>query len=142
MPLFMRWVHIGAAIATAGGLFLLVSVIIPSLRAADPEQAVLLLRDALRRLWPGLWVLGAALILSGFYAGTLVRGSVPPAYHPLLGIKTLLSFGFLAAALAATRPSPDGAARLGRRLDWLRLSLILGAAAILLSSYLREMRLA
>jgi uncharacterized membrane protein len=142
MPLIMRWVHIGAAIATAGGLFLLVSVIVPSLRAADPEQAVLLLRDALRRLWPALWILGAALVLSGFYAGTLVRDPAPPAYHSLLGIKVLLSFAYLASALVATRPSPDGAVRLGRRLDWLRLSLILGSAAVLLSSYLRELRLA
>ncbi|HOJ20534.1 MAG TPA: hypothetical protein PLU39_18955 [Armatimonadota bacterium] len=140
MPLIMRWLHIGAAITSVGGLFLLVSVILPSLRAADPEQATLLLRGALRRLWPALWILGAALLLSGFYAAALVRPSMTPTYHLVLGIKLLLSLAFLGTALVAIRPASDAPERLARRLDWARLALIFGVAAVLLSSYLWHLR--
>ncbi|HHX40192.1 MAG TPA: hypothetical protein GX715_09535 [Armatimonadetes bacterium] len=141
MPLIMRWLHIGAAIISVGGLFLLVSVILPSLRAADPEQATLLLRDAHRRLWPALWIVGAVLLLSGFYAAALVRPLMTPTYHLLLGIKLLLSLAFLGAALVAIRPAPDVPERLTRRLDWARLALLLGVATVLLSSYLCQLRI-
>ena len=43
--------------------------------------------------WPALWIVGAVLLLSGFYAAALIAPLMTD--HLLLGIKLLLSLAFL-----------------------------------------------
>lgn len=140
MSLVMRWLHVGGAAVAVGGLVFLVMVILPAMRRADPEQAVLLMRDVLRRARVVLWTSLVAVLVSGIYAAGAGGPAPGAAYRVVFPAKVILSVLFLLVAGGALLPAstPEGQRR---RTDWMRLGLWLGIGVILLSGWLRQLRL-
>lgn len=64
---FSVWLHILAAIAWVGGIFFLVLVVVPWLRAGNQQQAGTLLRDTGRRFRFVGWVCFAIVFITGSF---------------------------------------------------------------------------
>jgi uncharacterized membrane protein len=130
VDLISRWTHVGTAIVVLGGSVFMRFVLMP---AAQPlPQAE---HDALRARVMGTWkkFVHAGILLflvSGFWNFVRgMKGPITPLYHPLMGVKILLSFGvfFLASALVG-RSSAFEAMRKDSR-KWLAVTIALAALA-------------
>lgn len=137
----LRWLHIGAAVIAVGGTAMLRCILIPALQGR-PEQDEILsrVRTTFKR-WIHISI--AVLLGTGFYnylavAGPRVAeaGDRMKPYHPVMGMKILLSLALFGIALMLLAPVPSFHAR---RKTWLAVNLGLAAVITLLGAYLRRL---
>lgn len=135
-----RWVHIGSAVVVVGGSVFLRYVLMPA-AAELPEAEHNALRGRLMQTWKKVVHTGILLfLLSGFYNYLVValpqhRGD--KLYSALIGIKILLAFVVFFFAIALTGRSK--ATELFRKdaRKWLTVNILLAAAVIGISGYLK-----
>jgi uncharacterized membrane protein len=139
MDVISRWLHVGTAIVLLGGTAFQWMVLRPSARQLPDAE-----HDRLRALVMGRWrwivMMGiAVLLITGFYNYLFAAtpADVWRLYHPLVGTKILLAFGVFFLASALTGRSAAFAELRRQPGRWLLLLLLLGAAVVAISSYLK-----
>ncbi|HZZ70668.1 MAG TPA: hypothetical protein VFE24_00330 [Pirellulales bacterium] len=141
----LRWLHIGAVIAAAGGAVFARFVLMPAVSslAADQRQA---LHERIRSRWSKI-LSGAILILlvTGLINFFLTRQlflddqqKLPPLYNILFGIKFILAFivFFLASALAGRSAVFDKLR--SRAKFWAGVNVLLLLVIVCISGVLRS----
>ncbi|MGL4512001.1 MAG: hypothetical protein ACRCT8_02850 [Lacipirellulaceae bacterium] len=142
VALAARVAHTLSAATVVGGLVYLRLVLAPAAAsAANPAEA---LYGERRKAWAGAVALATTLLLvSGFYNFfTFIRAydNLPKLYHPLFGVKFLLSLGVLViAALLAGRTNLAERMRSGLR-GWLNLAIVLALGVFVSGAMLRSLR--
>ncbi|MGE0756035.1 MAG: hypothetical protein AB7F89_13690 [Pirellulaceae bacterium] len=143
--LILRWAHILGAVLLVGGTLFWRVAFWPAVQEL-PEDLRANLNSALRRRWSRLVMLASGLLLvSGLInfmtivtSYDLVKDDLPGRlYHPLFGVKFLLSLVvFLLASLLAGR---SGAAERMRQKErfWLSLNAVLAILVVCLGGLLR-----
>lgn len=144
----MRWLHVTAAVAGVGATLFVRLALLPALRRLPDGEAVLEhLRPGLKRLIHA--ALGTALV-TGFYnyiavatpKAQAVREAAGEsaarlaAYHPVMGVKMILSLALLGIAAALLAPVPAFHAKRER---WLTVNTIIGLLILLLAAFLRRL---
>jgi uncharacterized membrane protein len=106
LPAIMRWVHMLAAVAVAGGIFFHMLVLRPAIAKALTAEQALALREPLMRRWKMIIHPSIVLfLLSGFYNYLVVTSPQHEGqalYHALFGVKFLLSLAVLGLAIVLT----------------------------------------
>jgi len=149
LNLILRFGHIFAAMAAAGGAIFARFALLPSLPELD-EATRKTFHDAVRRRWSRVVMISiAVLLISGlvnfvlFFGqykvwGETWRAAYVALYHGLFGIKFILALGifFIASALAGK------AAGLQKIRDnakfWLNVNIALIAVVVLISGIMRQ----
>ena len=150
-PLFlfntlMRWLHVASAVAGVGVTIAMRFVVLPSLAGLPNGEEILgTLRPRVKRLIHS--ALGL-LFLTGFYNYLVVaipavrdRKGDPgmeafAAYHPVMGVKILLSLALFAIATLLLKPVPSFHEN---RKTWLSVNVVLGLLIMLLAAFLRRL---
>ncbi len=140
LNIIFRWTHVAAVIVMVGGVFFLRMVVHPVLMRLDEQQ-----RGPLRAGILGRWkfVVHACVVLilgSGLYNYLGVTRPLhegQPQYHMLIGIKILLAMlvFFIAEALVGRAKAFEPIRKATP--VWLIVSLVLAAAIIAISSYVK-----
>jgi uncharacterized membrane protein len=139
LDVILRWLHIFAAIAAVGGLIFMRLALLPAVSQLPGDQQPVL-HAAIRVRWSKV-VAGAILFLlvSGLWNYFLIieRYNVVRYYHPLAGVKILLSLAiFFLASMLVGRTS--AAARFqAQRKRWLNVTLTLAVLVVGISGVLR-----
>ena len=141
----MRWLHVVAAVAGVGGTLMLRFVLLPVLeQLPNGAETLAKVRPGFKRLIHSS--LGI-LILTGFYnylalvipKVRLLRESGADqlaAYHPVMGVKIILSLALFAIATMLLMPVP---AMHEKRKSWLTVNAVLGLTIMLLAAFLRRL---
>ena len=142
MPLFIRWIHVLAAITWVGGMLFIALVLVPTARALDDAPVrTRVIRDSGRRFRVVAWMALAILVLTGlsnlWFEPFLLRS---PRFHGklgLVGLALILSaFHDFVLGPRAGIPGADPSARL--RASWIaRLNVLVAVAIVLLGLSLR-----
>jgi copper transport protein len=121
------WVHLLGAAVWAGGLFLLVGALLPTLHGAEPSERNAVLGRAIPRFSALALTAWSAIGLTGLYNGWLQagnwRGLRHTSYGHTLSVKLLLlvpvlclaAFNLLIVSPRLPRPGNDGDSRWPRR---------------------------
>ncbi|MCH7592824.1 MAG: hypothetical protein IH989_08605 [Planctomycetes bacterium] len=144
LTLASRWAHISAAIVAIGGAAFQLLALRPASESVLDAEEHARLRDAIRVRWSRI-VFGCIFVLlltgfANFYFLVLAPKIPPKPYHWFFGPKVLLAFFvfFIASALAGRSP---GLARMrAKSSTWLALLIVLGAAIVLVSGLLSQIR--
>jgi uncharacterized membrane protein len=146
LPLIVRWVHIGSAIAAIGAPFFIRFALLPSAKEVLDDATHQKLREAVNRRWRKIvYILITLFILTGFYTFFVVAPwkQMPAAdkklYHMLFGIKVLAAFVifFLASALAGRTA---GLAPIRKQAKmWLGVVLLLAAVIVACAGIMRSL---
>lgn len=140
----MRWVHVAAAVMGVGGTILMRFAVLPALETLPNGSEVLTaIRPMYKRL---IHTAIGLLLLTGFY--NYIYVSIPKVrefkdaspnplalYHPVMGMKILLSLALFAIAIAVLAPVPSFHEN---RKTWLSVNVLLGLVIMLLAAYLRR----
>jgi hypothetical protein len=126
----VRWIHLTSVIALVGGIFFWRFVMDPSTKKITPEDYRELEEGAALHFRPLVWVVIAALVLSGLY-NYLAKGAHTSTYEILFGIKILLVLHVLSVTILATAPNNT---RRGRQLFGAAIS---GLIIVLISAFLK-----
>lgn len=144
LAVILRWTHILAAVAAAGGTFFARLALLPSLEQL-PESQRQTLHEAVRRRWMKVVMAAIALLLaSGLYNFVVIARSLPeelkPFYHSVFGVKFLLALMifFIASALVGRSKAFERMRQRAR--FWLTLNAALIVLLLLLSGALRMAR--
>lgn len=142
VALISRWTHVGTAIVLVGGSAFLTFAVLPSLQLLSAEQKTEFL-DALRSRWKKFVHGGIALLLvSGFYnylmAMQVRKGD--KLYHILMGNKILLALILMGLVSVLVGRSTRFAALRKEPKRALGIALLLAAAIVMISGYLRTTR--
>src|SRR5688572_1524952 len=145
LELLMRWTHILAAIALAGGTMFRLFALVPAMNELSPE-ARQQLGSSLRSRWSRVVMLSSGLlIVSGLvnFMLTVTRFDIPKTafpgsmYHMLFGIKFLLALVvFVLAALLTGRTALAERLRRNERF-WLTLNMVLAIILVCLGGVLK-----
>ncbi|MFQ5414447.1 MAG: hypothetical protein ACE5E6_08315 [Phycisphaerae bacterium] len=142
--LLVRWVHIGAAMATVGGAAYMRLAVLPALRDGADDPARARLREALTARWARVvHVCIALLLVTGFgnFYLLAIRPHLPAMpYHPVFGAKLLTAvlIFFIASALVSRGPGFAGIR--AKSATWLTILLIAAAVVVALSGVLVQLR--
>ena len=134
-----RVLHVSTAIALVGGSLFTLMILLPSAKTLS-EEAHALLAVGITSRWKRFVHGGILLFLvSGFYnyfrAMPLHRGD--GLYHALVGTKIILALGVFFIASALVGRSPGLASFRANRQRWLTIMLLLAAAIVLMSSFVK-----
>lgn len=142
MALFIRWVHVLAAITWVGGMLFIALVLVPTVRALDDERIrTRLMQESGYRFRTIGWIALALLVVTGllnlWYQPFLLR---VPRFHWKLGLVVL---ALILSALhdwvlgpRAGRPGADPSVRV--RASWVaRANAVVALAVVLLGLSLR-----
>jgi uncharacterized membrane protein len=145
LNLVMRWLHVTAAVAGVGGTLMMRFVILPALSTLPNGGEIL---DRIRPLFKKLIhsAMGI-LLLTGFYnylavAAPKVKAlkeqgiETLAAYHPVMGVKIILSLVLFTIAIMLLMPVP---AMHEKRKTWLTVNAVLGLTILLLAAFLRRL---
>ena len=145
LNIVMRWLHVAAAVAGVGGTLMMRFVILPALSNLPNGGEVL---DRIRPLFKKLVhsAMGI-LLLTGFYNYLVVAApkvknmteegiALFSAYHPVMGVKIILSLVLFTIAIMLLMPVPS---MHEKRKTWLTVNAVLGLAILLLAAFLRRM---
>ena len=141
LPVLSRWVHVGSAIVVLGGSVFMRFVLMPA-AAELPDDT----HNALREQVVGRWrkFIGTGILLfliSGFYNYYLAiptsRVEESRLYHPLMGVKILLSLAvfFLASALTGRSKALQGIRQNAKR--WLTVTVVLAVLVVAIAGFLK-----
>lgn len=139
MDLLLRWMHMLAAIALAGGTTYIRFVLVPALSEL-PDETRREFVESLRRRWSRIVMAAIGFLLISGVINTLAaaRFEFPQRfYHPVLGVKFLLAFVifFIASVLAGRSPL---ATRFRQNLGfWSGLNVALAVIVICLAGALK-----
>jgi hypothetical protein len=146
----MRWLHVGSAAAALGVTLAMRLIVLPALeRLPNGAEVLDALRPKLKAVIHG--ALGLAIV-TGIYnyvvvAIPKVRAAKELAeqtgvatkltrYHPVIGVKILLSLALFTLAILLLKPVPS---MHENRKTWLSVNLVLGLLVFLLGAYLRRL---
>lgn len=143
MDLFLRWIHVLAAVTWLGGMLFIALVLVPvSRRVPDPRLRVDLISQTGKRFRAVGWIALGLLVVTGI----LILSRRPwllraPAFQ-LKAVLVVLGLGlsalhdFVLGPRASGLPPADTAPR--RRVTWLaRINMLLVLGVVLLGLYLR-----
>ena len=146
LTLALRWAHISAAILAIGGAAFQLLALRPASDCVLDAEEHARLRDAIRFRWSRI-VFGCIFVLlvtgfANFYFLVLLPEIPPKPYHWFFGPKVLVAFFvfFIASALAGK--SPGLAGMRAKASTWLALLILSGAAIVLISGILSQIRVA
>ena len=139
MSTLLQWIHVTAAVIGVGGMAFLLLILIPSLRAMQPEHRDLLAQQVMNRYRWMIWSAILVLLASGIY-------SVRQYYWELawgkswmlLTVKIVLALFVFIIALALTLPFKFFDRDRARWQIWLSIAVGLAIAVIFISAYLRR----
>lgn len=134
----VQWIHVGAAVIGVGGIAFLLLILLPSVRALNPDQRDLLMKTVQGRFRWISWAVIILLLGSGLYNAQQVWEVPPGTYWTFLKIKITLALGLFAISLCLTLPLKVLGWFRARRNMWLAIALALGMVVILISAYLRR----
>ncbi len=139
----LSWVvHTSCAATILGGLIYLRFVLAPA--AAESDDACEVAYAGKRRTWALCIALCSALLLAGGIYNLLLftdrYQNLPKLYHPLFGVKFLLSLGvmFIAAIVAGKTKLAEKVR--GKLTKWPNLAIVLALAVFVLGAVLRSCR--
>jgi len=136
---FVQWVHVSAAVLGVGGIAFLHIIILPSMRALNPDQRETLLKAVLGKFRWVSWSVILLLLISGLYNVRQYYWEVPwGRAWLLLTIKIVLAMLVFAIALGLSLPLNFLNWFRARRQMWLAIALTLAMIVILISAYLRR----
>ncbi|HLY59531.1 MAG TPA: hypothetical protein VKV95_02080 [Terriglobia bacterium] len=139
MSTFVQWVHVSAAVLGVGGIAFLHIIILPSMRALNPDQRETLLKAVLGKFRWVSWSVILLLLISGLYNVRQYYWEVPwGRAWLLLTIKIVLAMLVFAIALGLSLPLNFLNWFRARRQMWLAIALTLAMIVILISAYLRR----
>ncbi len=139
LNLAMRWLHVASAITAVGATVFLRLVLVPSLAELDDESRSRVLGALSRRLRLLIHAAIGGLLVSGLYNTHLLWRTTVAPYPAVYAVKVALALVLFAIAILLTSSSPRRAAFQARRRTWLGVNLVLAAAIVLLSAYLRTL---
>jgi len=138
----MRIVHVGTAIVVVGGTFFVRFVLFPAASGTLDDEAHVRLRTAVMSTWKRIVHAGIALFLisGGINYYRVIAEKTHQGdklYHALLGTKIVLALVifFIASALVGRSRAFEALRRNARM--WLLVNLLLAAAIVAISGYLR-----
>jgi putative copper export protein len=143
LNMLVRWIHIVSATVAVGGTVIIRFAVLPALASHPNGEEV---RQGIHRTFKRLIHTAIALLLAtGFYNYLAVTG--PQAsrlknaglagfgtYHPVIGVKIILSLVMFTIALLLLKPVPGMDAN---RKTWLSVNVVLGLLVLALAVYLR-----
>ena len=139
MPIFVRGMHITAAVIGVGGLAFLLLVLTPSLADLPPEQRDVWTKQVTDRFRWVLWTAIIVLLASGLYSIREYYWEVAWGKSwELLTIKIVLAFVVFVIALALTLPLKIFNWVRARRQVWLSIAVGLAVTVIFIAAYLRR----
>src|SRR5438094_490555 len=110
LSVVMRWLHVVAAVIAVGGTIGMRFVVLPALeRVPNSDEIAAALRLPFKRLIHSAIGL---LLLTGFYNYMVVavpavrKQGLGSSYHPLMGIKIILSLVLFTIAILLLKPVP------------------------------------
>ncbi len=131
----------GTAIVVLGGSVFMRFVLMPA-ASELPDDVHNALRERVRGRWRKFVGAGILLFLvSGFYNYMAAIGTprvdASKLYHPLMGVKILLSLGvfFLASALTGRAQALQGIRQNAKR--WLTVTVVLAVVVVAIAGYLK-----
>lgn len=142
ISILSRVVHTTCGATILGGLIYLRFVLAPA--AAESDDPSQIAYAGKRRTWALCVALCSALLLaSGVYNLLLFTDkyqNLPKLYHPLFGVKFLLSLGvmFIAAIVAGKTKLAEKVR--GNMTKWLSLAIVLALSVFVLGAILRSCR--
>jgi uncharacterized membrane protein len=128
---FLRWLHISAAVTLVGGMIFSRWVLTRAAGALAPDARDVFLDRAAAIYQPLAFAAIGALLVSGIYNVLTIPGH-SPLYHALLGVKLLLAMHVFAVAILLGRPHNPRRARMTAG------AAISGLAIIAIAAYLRH----
>lgn len=139
MSTFVQWVHVSAAVLGVGGIAFLHIILLPSMRALNPDQRETLLKAVLGKFRWVSWSVILLLLISGLYNVRQYYWEVPwGRAWLLLTVKIVLAALVFAIALGLSLPLKFLNWFRARRQMWLAIALTLAMIVILISAYLRR----
>lgn len=141
VEIVLRWMHILAAIAAAGGtIFMRVALVPASGELAEPDRQRLL--AAVRSRWAMVVHLSIALLLiSGLINVMRIMPTIDSdynsLYHPLFGVKFLLALALFGIASLLIGRSPAADRVRANAPFWLGINTLLVVLIVLISGVLR-----
>ena len=139
MSTFVQWVHLSAAVLGVGGIAFLHIILLPSMRALNPDQRETLLKAVLEKFRWISWSVILLLLISGLYNVRQFYWEVPwGRAWLLLTVKIVLAALVFAIALGLSLPLKFLNWFRARRQMWLAIALTLAMIVILISAYLRR----
>ncbi len=141
LAVLMRWAHVAAAVVGVGSTILFRFVVLPAIsKLSEPEAALAAIRPGFKRVIHSAIGL---LLLTGFYNYMVLAiprvaaaGEKMKAYHPVMGVKIILSLVLFGVAMALLSQAP---AFHKRRNTWLTVNSVLGLVILLLAAFLRRL---
>ncbi len=146
LPIVMRWIHIGSAMAAIGAPFFVRFALLPSAKEVLDDATHQKLREAVNNRWRKIvYILITLFIITGFYQFMVVAPwkqmgeEDKKLYHMLFGIKVLAAFAifFLASALAG-RTAGLAPIRKNAKL-WLGVLLLLAGVIVVCAGIMRDL---
>lgn len=142
--IFVRWIHIAAAITAIGGAAFMRFALVPSLRETLSESEREKLVTAVRGRWAKVIHACIAILLvtgaGNFVLLALKAGLKPMPYHALFGVKFLAAMVIFFLASALVGRSPGFAKMRQRPAGALTMILVLGLSVVLLSGVMNYVR--
>ncbi|HEV2351074.1 MAG TPA: hypothetical protein VG028_14630 [Terriglobia bacterium] len=139
MSTFVQWVHVSAAVLGVGGIAFLYIILLPSVRALNPDQRDTLLKAVLGKFRWVSWAVILLLLISGLYNVRQYYWEVPWGRAWLmLTVKIAFAMLVFAIALGLSLPLKFLHWFRARRQMWLAIALTLAMIVILISAYLRR----
>jgi uncharacterized membrane protein len=139
MPTLMQWIHVTAAVIGVGGMAFLLLILMPSLRALDPEQRGLLAKQVMNRFRWVSWSVIFLLLVSGLYSIRQYYWEMAWGKSwAILTAKIVLAFIVFLIVLALTLPLKLCDRVRARRKIWLSIAFGVALVVICISAYLRR----
>ena len=136
MAAFVQWIHLAAAVVGVGGMGFLHMVLIPSLRALEPEHRDTLMRKVLPKFRYISWTVIFLLLASGLYKVNKVWEVPSGHYWIFLSLKIILALVIFGISFCLTIPLPFFDRFRMRRQMWLSIAFTTAMIVILISAYL------
>jgi uncharacterized membrane protein len=142
VEIFVRWIHISAAILAIGTAIVTRYVVLPLLYGVAEERRVEVNERIRATLAKFAMISIAFLLMSGLYNYLVVQRPLhagQAAYHAVMGVKIMLALlmFFLSSALTGKSEALEGIRR--KRKRWLSINIFLGLAIVALAGVLRAM---
>lgn len=139
LPILIRVLHIGSAIALLGGTLYAVFTLGMALRVVDDGLRSSIVEASRRRFYRTSHPALVLLILTGFYSffrDMTAYKEIGPIAHGLLGVKILLAIIILAIVFGQTFKVLKGSPA-----TWAKVNLTLGFVIVILAAIVRQLRI-
>lgn len=139
LNLIMRWVHLFSAATAIGSAMFLRLVLLPSVSGLSDEARTRLLVNLAKPFRLLVHSAIAGLLLSGLYNTHVLWKTTIFPYPLIYATKVSLAAAIFIIAILLTSSNPKWTAFQADRKKWLTVNLVLVAALVALSAYLRTL---